>query len=173
MDQARIASELKRSHERFLATVLALPADRLSASRDGKWTPVQHLDHIRRAVRPLALAMLLPKWFLRWWVGRPNRTGRSYEELVARYKERLAAGGRASGAFVPPRSDAREADALARSVMKQVALLIRRLQGWSEPELDSTLLPHPLLGKVTVREMLYFTIYHAQHHQALVERDSA
>jgi len=34
------------------------------------------------------------------------------------------------------------------------------------------LLPHPLLGKVTVREMLYFTIHHVQHHHALVERDS-
>jgi hypothetical protein len=171
MDRARIESELERSHERFLATVLALPIDQRAVSRHGKWSPVQHLDHIRRAVKPLAMAMGLPKRFLRWWVGKPNRTGRSYDELVARYKEKLAAGGRASGAFVPPPLDARAADALARSVNKQVALLIKRLQRWTEPELDSTLLPHPLLGGLTVREMLYFTIYHAQHHQALVERD--
>ena len=40
-------------------------------------------------------------------------------------------------------------------------------------DLDAVLLPHPLLGKLTVREMLFFTVYHVQHHRALVERDHA
>jgi hypothetical protein len=31
-------------------------------------------------------------------------------------------------------------------------------------------LPHPLLGKLTVREMLFFTLYHQRHHVAVVER---
>jgi hypothetical protein len=30
-------------------------------------------------------------------------------------------------------------------------------------------LPHPLLGKLTLREMIYFTIYHVQHHHKLVQ----
>lgn len=46
-----------------------------------------------------------------------------------------------------------------------------RVDSWTEQDLDTVLLPHPLLGKLTVREMLYFTIYHAQHHQMLVDRD--
>jgi hypothetical protein len=173
MERAQLIQELKLGHERFILHVLAMPADQLAASHNGKWSPVQHLDHIRRAVKPLAMAMLLPKWFLRRWVGKPNRPTRTYEELVARYKHKLAAGGKASGAFVPPQLEARMAVALAYAVRKQVSLLIKRLVRWSEADLDSTLMPHPLLGKVTVREMLYFTIYHVQHHQALVERDDA
>ena len=39
--------------------------------------------------------------------------------------------------------------------------LINRL---SENELDKYILPHPLLGKLTLREMMFFTIYHTQHH---------
>ncbi len=35
---------------------------------------------------------------------------------------------------------------------------------WNDRNPDRTLLPHPLLGKLTVREMLYFTIYHVEHH---------
>jgi hypothetical protein len=35
---------------------------------------------------------------------------------------------------------------------------------WSEDDLDNHRLPHPLLGKLTVREMLFFTLYHIQHH---------
>jgi hypothetical protein len=30
-------------------------------------------------------------------------------------------------------------------------------------------LPHPLLGKLTLREMLYFTAYHADHHRHSIE----
>jgi hypothetical protein len=35
---------------------------------------------------------------------------------------------------------------------------------FSEAQLDEYVLPHPILGKLTIREMLYFTIYHATHH---------
>ena len=173
MDRTQLKGELQHHYDRFIEHVLAMPAEQLDKSRNAKWTPVQHLDHLHRAVRPLAMALLIPKWVLRWRIGKPNRKPRTYEELVARYKEKLAAGGRASGRFVPPAIGAKEAEEKATAVRKQVNKLIERIDGWSEPELDGTLLPHPLLGKLTVREMLYFTIYHAQHHRALVERDHA
>ena len=34
----------------------------------------------------------------------------------------------------------------------------------SQADLDRYRLPHPLLGKLTVREMLFFTVYHNYHH---------
>ena len=34
----------------------------------------------------------------------------------------------------------------------------------SEKDLDKYILPHPLLGRMPLREMLFFTIYHTQHH---------
>jgi len=46
-----------------------------------------------------------------------------------------------------------------------VQALARRIDRFSETQLDQLILPHPLLGKLTLREMLYFTIYHVQHHQ--------
>jgi uncharacterized damage-inducible protein DinB len=40
--------------------------------------------------------------------------------------------------------------------------------------LDRLRLPHPALGKLTVREMLFFTIYHNIHHvENVVRRLSA
>ena len=42
---------------------------------------------------------------------------------------------------------------------------------WREADLDRYLLPHPLLGKLTIREMLFFTLYHNYHHvQSLATR---
>jgi hypothetical protein len=33
-----------------------------------------------------------------------------------------------------------------------------------EERLDQYLAPHPLLGKITLRELTFFTIYHSHHH---------
>jgi len=41
---------------------------------------------------------------------------------------------------------------------------------WSDKALDNYLLPHPLLGKMTVREILFFTLYHNLHHVNDVQR---
>jgi hypothetical protein len=37
-------------------------------------------------------------------------------------------------------------------------------RNWGESELDSYILPHPILGKLTIREMLFFTLYHDTLH---------
>ncbi|WP_350287698.1 hypothetical protein [uncultured Croceitalea sp.] len=34
----------------------------------------------------------------------------------------------------------------------------------SEIELDTFILPHPVMGDQTLREILYFTAYHVLHH---------
>ena len=38
------------------------------------------------------------------------------------------------------------------------------LRNWRDTDLDKYFLPHPLLGKLTIREMLFFTLYHDRHH---------
>jgi len=42
--------------------------------------------------------------------------------------------------------------------------LVSVAEKWNEDELDQYQLPHPILGKLTIREMLYFTIYHNLRH---------
>ncbi len=42
--------------------------------------------------------------------------------------------------------------------------LLTNLERWSEQQLDTLRLPHPILGKLTVREMLFFTEFHTRHH---------
>lgn len=40
----------------------------------------------------------------------------------------------------------------------------QRINKWSDKNLDMVLLPHPLLGKMMVRELLFFTHFHTEHH---------
>ena len=171
MEREAITSALLENHTAFLRVIHSVPADRWTLSSNGKWNPAQQLDHILRSVGPVNMAMGLPKWILRLAFGKPNRVARTYEALVQRYQEKLAAGGRASGRFVPPATPRRSVEQMSVELRNLIEALDRRINKWTEQELDSTLLPHPLLGKLTLREMLYFTIYHVQHHQRLVERD--
>ena len=46
--------------------------------------------------------------------------------------------------------------------MKKMAAAIEKTK--KEERLDQYLAPHPLLGKITLRELAYFTIHHSHHH---------
>jgi hypothetical protein len=141
-------------------------------SIDGKWSVGQNIDHLIRSLSPVNLALLLPYWVLRMMFGKLNRTPRNYQELVDRYHQKLAAGGRASGQFIPPVIAWDQKERKVADFNLQKERMIKRMESWSEDELDHYLLPHPLLGKLTLREMLFFSAYHIQHHlQILKERE--
>jgi hypothetical protein len=44
------------------------------------------------------------------------------------------------------------------------------LEPWREKDLETLWMPHPILGKITAREMIHFVIYHAEHHVAATKR---
>lgn len=164
MEKEELKHLLLLQHDNYIKRIQSLNDSQLLIASPGKWNAVQLLDHIVRSVSPVSLALSLPAFLLRLIFGTANRKSRSYEELVARYHDKLKAGGRASGRFVPPpKTDSVEK--LSTNLSKVVQALARRIDRFSETQLDRLILPHPLLGKLTLREMLYFTLYHVQHHQ--------
>ncbi len=46
--------------------------------------------------------------------------------------------------------------------------MFANLENWSDKQLNTYLLPHPLIGKLTIKEMLYFVDYHILHHQKAI-----
>ncbi|RZL03090.1 MAG: DinB family protein [Pedobacter sp.] len=48
-------------------------------------------------------------------------------------------------------------------------VLMDAVKNWSTDELDEYCIPHPVLGKLTVREMIYFTSIHTEHHRQLLQ----
>lgn len=84
--------------------------------------------------------------------------------MVAKYKSKLTAGGRASGPFIPPVITFERKDDLIKKYERHKKKLTAKIEKQKEVDLDKYILPHPLLGKVTLREMLFFTIHHNEHH---------
>lgn len=166
-----IQDQLRTRHAAFMAMLDALDEEAFLRQPGTAWTAGQQWAHIVASVSPVALAFALPKWGLRMWMGKSTRPSRSYDALVARYLEKLAAGGRASGRFVPKPVAWSDKARLRRDLDVAVRRLIRRIGRFSEAELDTMLLPHPLLGKLTLREMLFFTVHHVEQHHHITLRN--
>ena len=135
----------------------------------GKWSVAQNLDHLNKSLSPVNLALRLPRFILTLLFGKPNRKPRSYEELVARYHQKLAAGGTASGRYIPSKITWEQKEKLVNTFRKETSRMKHGMHRLTEHQLDRYLLPHPLLGKLTVREMLFFSVYHIQHHITLLK----
>jgi DinB superfamily len=166
-----IQYKLRETHKALTEIISSLSDNDFLFSANGKWTAGQQLDHIYRSVSAVKLGLTLPKFLIRMIVGKANRPSKDYEALIAKYKLRLEAGGKASGRFIPKPVSADQKIKLKDKLLKVVNSLCNKIDNYSEKQLDHYILPHPLLGKLTIREMLYFTIYHAEHHRKLTLRN--
>jgi hypothetical protein len=171
MNKAEIITQLQSSHQQFADYIQSLSTPDFLHQPKGKWTPGQQMDHIVKSVSPVAMAFSLPKIAPRLLFGKSKRPSKSYDGLVEKYKDKLAKGGKASGRFVPKWVGQQEQMVLSKQLMHYTNKLCKKIEKCSEAELDQYILPHPLLGKLTFREMLYFTIYHVQHHHEITKRD--
>lgn len=140
-----------------------------------KWSIAQNLTHLITSADMTRLAYRLPKFVVRAYSGKPNRASRSYDELVSKYKTKLEKGGKASGRFVAkPVSRDKGKLKLVSDFSRAMEKLSRSMKNnWSDEQLDNYLAPHPLLGKLTLRELGYFTIYHTYHHLAIIRQRMA
>lgn len=154
----------------------SLEADEFVLRAGDAWSPAEHLDHLNIATSAASRAYTSSPWLLQLRFGRARRPSRSYEALTEEYRGRLAGGGKASGRFVPQREDASTTDPIVRRtvLLSRWYRVNERLQsgirGWREVSLDRARVPHPLLGRITARELAFFTIYHGRHHITAAKR---
>lgn len=169
MNQSELSAELQKKYKGFIQEIESMNEGEFMQAAAGKWTAGQHLEHLCRSVRPLSLGLKLPKFMPKLLFGKANRPSKTYEGLVNKYLNKIEEGAKASGPYLPPKFvPIGRRSALCRRLQKLVKTLMQVLENYSEHDLDHLILPHPILGKVTIREMIYFTIYHAKHHRQLV-----
>lgn len=171
MKQAEIIQKLTKNHEAFIDFIYTLNKEDFEAIPENKWSAGQQLEHIYLSLKPLTQALMIPRFLLRLIFGKSIRPSKNYEALVEKYKTKLANGGRATGRFVPALVLADKKEVLIKKIQHTVYKLTSLISHYKEAELDCLILPHPLLGKLTIREMLYFSIYHVEHHKAISKRN--
>lgn len=183
MADMRVRSEVQ-TKEQILASLresLSAVEDWIESQPDaafeqgpsGRWSMGQHLDHLTRSVQPFTLALSLPRIILRLALPKVTRPGMSYTELAARYEGVLDAGGKASGRYVPPVVPAARKAASLAAHRAQRDKLLRQVASFPEGDMDRLGAKHPLIGVLSLRELLFFTVHHHDHHLHTLQRDYA
>ncbi|WP_421752804.1 DinB family protein [Croceimicrobium sp.] len=174
MNRAEILDKLRTQHQALMAFLGDLNENQIHQQKEGKWSALQNMDHLLKSIQVVNPAVRKPGFLLRQAFGRPNREARTYDGLVQRYQERL----QGAEAKAPKQYEAADSRQLNRQeVLKEYDQEVQRLLQYlgkvKEAKLDRTLLPHPLLGKLLMRELFYFMHYHTSHHWEAIKKSVA
>jgi len=170
MNKFELIEAMNENHTRFINYINTLSEAEFMFALEDKWSAGQQLDHLVRSTKPLILAVRLPKFLLQLIFGEANRPSKSYEELVEKYLIKIKEGAKATGNFIPPPVGYDKKLKLQKELASVIVKINKGLKNFTEEELDKCILPHPLLGKITFREMMYFSIYHVDHHHFIIDK---
>lgn len=170
MTKQMIIKELSERHVILVDYILSLSYDEFIFSYNQKWTGGQQMEHIFRSTSMLPLLLKIPLSLNGYFFGKAKRPSRNYNEIVQAYLSKLNNGSQATKRYIPSKIPYGYRINLAHKLLKNITAINEAIDKISEKNLDLYCLPHPILGKLTYREILYFTIYHADHHCGLARQ---
>jgi len=161
MTKQELIRAFLQNHEAAVAYVAGLSGKQLHYASAGKWSPAQQLQHISLTIAPFPKA-LASKEYLSQKFGSIDRPVWDYKTVLEHYFNTSL---KAPAQYVPdgklkPEQEEEVVQVLYGN-LKAIGVL---LEGYSEEELDTLVLPHPLLGKLALREMFCLMGYHPLHH---------
>lgn len=169
MNKEELKNKLEASFMKLAESVETQSDEAFFAPFGEKWSIAENILHLSQSAKIMNQALQMPREMLAQMFGKSDGNSRTYEEVIANYHAALQAGAVARGAFVPELPENPNKGILIESFKKHHQVLSNYLNGWTEEELDSYRLKHPLLKEITMREMYYFMDYHINHHLKAVE----
>lgn len=171
LDKEQILRESSKVFRQLTDCCLTIPDDLFFKMPGEQWSVAQNVAHLIISLKTTVAAYALPKFLVRLIGGRPNRPSRSYDELVEKYLAKLAAGGKASGRFVPKKiHSSYSRDQVLNKWLKVTEDYLEAIRrNWTTEQFDQYIVKHPLLGRITLRELCYFTIFHTRHHLEIIQ----
>ena len=165
--KAEILAALDANARKIAEYFSALPARLCFDGDPDHWGPGHHLVHLTQTStsveRALRSGALPPQ---------PAARSRTYAEVRDAAAASLARTPKQTllemGRRVRIEAGASPAD-LVRSFLSAGASLREAGASWTEQAMDGTAITHPLIGVLTVREMLKFVVVHERHHLRIVQ----
>ncbi|HEU4830112.1 MAG TPA: DinB family protein [Gemmatimonadales bacterium] len=166
--RGELVAALRELEVAGMANLASMPGVEFFEAQGSAWSPAEHVRHLAKSARPVARALDVPRIVLAFRFGLHRGRSPSFADLRGRYLAQLAAGATA-GRFTPTRRSLPGdldvgRDATLSEWRDANRALEAALAGWAERSLDRYRLPHPVLGPLTLREMMMFTVYHSSHH---------
>ena len=171
MNKQMIIDLLTKNYTSFVDHINGLTNEEFLFRYEEKWTAGQQLEHMVLCTKPILYVYSMDKATIEQNFGKTDRPGNTYEFLFNDYKEKIKAGGKAPDRFVPPAVLTEQKEILGETLKKLIQELCLKIETFTDPELDTLLIPHPLLGNLTLREMMYNAIQHVEHHHGSVKQN--
>ncbi len=171
MDKESIADLLEEKNQLLLNWLENQPSEKWQEGPLGKWTSGQQALHLLQSIKPLNDALSMPKFLLRYKFGKANREVRTYETVVQRYQDRLkeAQGTTFRGSQNMKIPNLKEKEYILTRLQVENKKLQYKTKKMSDKNLDTLILPHPLMGKMPVREIIMWTAHHIEHHTKILQ----
>ncbi|NVK53767.1 MAG: DinB family protein [Flavobacteriaceae bacterium] len=171
MTQEEIVHLLEEKHQFLIELLEHKLEDKWELASENKWTVGQHALHLLDAAKLLNKALSYPKFILKYKFGMANREVRTYEEVTKRYQDRLKENQERARDFnkdlkIPTIADRKR---IIDDLNKQKKKLLAITRSWKDKKLDTLLLPHPLMGRMIVREIIMWSAYHTEHHAVILK----
>lgn len=171
MTKSEVIDALNQKHQKLYEWLKSHPDQNWVKGPQGKWNTGEHIVHLIQSENALNKALWLPKFYLKYKFGTNNRDNRTYPQIVKKYQDKLAAnpGVVANISRNMPEMTLTNKSSYISKLDKEKMKLIKKFQKWTEHDLDTYLLPHPLLGRMTIREIIIWTAYHTEHHYNILK----
>lgn len=166
MHKDDIILKLEEKHQTLLNWLKQHEDDNWESGPENKWTTGQQALHLLQSIKTLNFALSLPKFILKYRFGKSNRDVRDFNTVVNRYNERLKdvevrTFGPSQNMKIPK---LKEKQYVLDRLQTENKKLQYKTDKWTDDQLDNYILPHPLMGKMPVREIIMWTAYHVEHH---------
>lgn len=162
----QLIQDLQKSFQGITDWINAQPESRFNEEIvAGKWTIAGHLYHLIKSTKAVSQGMVMPKIGLRTMFGKNNRQERTYEEMIEKYESVIVANSVvAPNKFVAEAGRKFERATLIKRFDDELNDMIKALGKWKEKDMSVYVMPHPAIGKCTIREFMHFTTLHTYHH---------
>lgn len=172
MNKEAIANLLEEKHQTLFDWINNQPENVLEKGPEGKWTTGQHIVHLVDSIQKVNQALSLPSFLLKYKFGKSNREVRPYQEIVKRYQDKLKTNQEKAKAYNQKvKTPSKEKFKYLLDILQiENKKLQKKTLRWKDKNLDNLILPHPLMGKMPVREIIMWTAYHTEHHYLILQQ---
>ena len=130
-----------------------------------KWSCAEQAVHLITSTGSSILPYKLPGFLVKLLFVTYKQNIKSYDELVALYNSKLNNGAKASGKYAnTDKAKSYDKKSITSKLDNTYKNFIQAVEKCEDAKLDRCQVPHPLLGKISLRDLIYFTIYHTAHH---------
>jgi nitrate/nitrite-specific signal transduction histidine kinase len=168
-NKSEIIAALNQQNLEFQSFLESIPSEKFFGGSSESWSVGHHVQHITSAVNRVAQGLANPGALPK---REPATASRDFATLKQTYLETLqntpveTLRQFGSRVMLEEHQDLQAYKTqMISSFSDAITSFNTALEGFSEEHLETLGMPHPLLGIISSREMVFFIVYHNTHHQ--------